>query len=51
MSKMKLGQHEESFESFLEAQGIVEEVYREAISRVLAWKLEDNLTQRDPAES
>ncbi len=47
MAKAKLKQHEESLEDFLEAEGIRDEVYGEAIKRVLAWKLEETRKQRN----
>jgi DNA-binding Xre family transcriptional regulator len=46
MAKTKPERHKESLEDFLEAEGIRDEVYGEAIKRVLAWKLEETRKQR-----
>lgn len=47
-TSLKIGS---SFEDFLEEQGIREEVYSEAIKRVLAWQLEQARTEKTITKS
>jgi antitoxin HicB len=41
MGKQNIGPAGDSFESFLEEQGIRDEVYGAAVKRVLAWQFEE----------